>query len=301
MYGLAKVHKIVTDGLPPFRPILSAIGTTTYKLAKFLVPTLKPLTTNECTIKDSFTFAEELQNFDSKLVMASFDIESLFTNSPLQETIDLCVENLFQVRTNVDNLSKDSFRELLTRTMSESLILFDQEIYKPHDGVAMGLPLGPTLANVFLCYHEKNWLPNCPSEFKPVIYRRYVDGTFLLFHLKHHIEKFRNYLNRQHKNIKFTSETENENSISFLDIKITRDKVYRKPTFSGVFTNFGSFIPKSYKCNLLFTLLHRAFKLCSNFERFHQEIGKLKTVFENNGYPKSFVNFCIKKYLERFL
>ena len=64
MYGLAKVHKIVTDGLPSFRPILSAIGTPSYKLAKFLVPMLEPLTTNEYTIRDSFTFAEELQSFD---------------------------------------------------------------------------------------------------------------------------------------------------------------------------------------------------------------------------------------------
>ena len=97
MYGLAKVHKIVRDGLPSFRPILSAIGTPTYKLAKFLVPILEPLTTNEYTIKDSFTFAEELQSFDLKLVMASFDIESLFTNIPLQETIDLCVENFLRL------------------------------------------------------------------------------------------------------------------------------------------------------------------------------------------------------------
>ena len=104
MYGLAKVHKIVRDGLPSFRPILSAISTPTYKLAKFLVPILEPLITNKYTIKDSFTFAEELQSFDSKLVMASFDIESLFTNIPLQQTIDLCVENLFQDRTHVDNL-----------------------------------------------------------------------------------------------------------------------------------------------------------------------------------------------------
>ena len=114
--------------------------------------------------------------------------------------------------------------------------------------LAMGSPLGPTLANAFLFYHEKIWLQNCPSEFKLVIYRRYADDTFLLFFLKHHIKKFQNYLNRQHKNIKFTSETENENSISFLDIKITRDNnkfmtsVHRKLTFSGVFTNFGSFI-----------------------------------------------------------
>ena len=85
MYS-TKVHKIATDDLPSFRPILSAIVTPTYKPAKFLVPMLEPLTTNEYPIKNSFTFAEELQSFDSKLVIASFDIESLFTKITLQET-----------------------------------------------------------------------------------------------------------------------------------------------------------------------------------------------------------------------
>ena len=123
----------------------------------------------------------------------------------------------------------------------------------------MGFSLGPTLTKVFLCYHEKIWLQNCPSEFKPVTYRSYVDDTFRLFRLKHHIEKFRNYLHRRHKNIRFTSKTENKNSILFLDIKISRDNnkfttsVHCKLTFSGIFTKFGSFIPKSYKYSLLFT------------------------------------------------
>ena len=62
MYDLPKVHQTATDGLPSFRPILSAISTPKYKLAKFLVPMLEPLTTNEYTITDSFTFAEELQS-----------------------------------------------------------------------------------------------------------------------------------------------------------------------------------------------------------------------------------------------
>ena len=167
----------------------------------------------------------------------------------------------------------------------------------------MDSPLGPTLANIFLCYLEKVLLQNFPCEFKPVIYRNYVGDTFLLFCLKHHIEKFRNYLNRQHENIRFTSEIENENSILFLDIKINWGKftisVDSKQTFSGVFTNFGSFILKSYKYNMVFTLLHRAFKVCSNFELLYQEIDKLKTIFKDNGYPKSFVDLCIKKYLDK--
>ena len=122
----------------------------------------------------------------------------------MQETIDLYVENLFQDRTHADNLSKGSFREFFTRTMSESLILFDQEFHKQHDGVAMGSPLGLMLANVFLCHHAKFWLQNCFPEFKHVIYKSYVDDIFLLFLPKHHIEKFLNYSNYQYKNIKFT-------------------------------------------------------------------------------------------------
>ena len=122
-YGLAKIHKIFTDCCPSFRPILSVIGTPTHKLYKFLVRLLEEtLATNEYTINDSFTFTEELQSVDSKLVMASLDIESLFPNITLQETTDLCAENVFKNRTHVDNLSKDSFHELLTRIMSESLI-----------------------------------------------------------------------------------------------------------------------------------------------------------------------------------
>ena len=60
LYGSTKVHKPLTNGLPPFRPILSAIGTPTYKLAKFLVPVLSDITENEFTVKDSFTFADEI-------------------------------------------------------------------------------------------------------------------------------------------------------------------------------------------------------------------------------------------------
>ena len=137
--------------------------------------------------------------------------------------------------------------------MFESIFIFDGKFYEQRDGVAMGFPLGPTLANVFMCHFENIWLQNCPIHFKPIGYRWFVDDTFLLFRSKGHTEKFRNYLNKQHKNIKFTSEIEDNVSLSFLDIKISRENnkfvtsVYHKPTFSGVLTNFESFIPDIYK------------------------------------------------------
>ena len=125
----------------------------------------------------------------------------------------------------------------------------------------MGSPLGPSFANIFLCVHKILWLEQCPPEFRPVIYKTYVDDTFLLFQNINQIEKFKYYLKLQHANIKFISEIEINNTLSFLDIKIVRENnkfttsVYRKPTFSGVFTNFENFIPSLHKYALMFYIV----------------------------------------------
>ena len=79
----------------------------------------------------------------------------------------------------------------------------------------MGATLGPTLTNDFMCHFESIWLENRLSYFKPVVYRGFVDDTFLLFQSKNHVEKFRNFITKQHKNMKFTSEIEENSSLSF--------------------------------------------------------------------------------------
>ena len=94
-YGFAKAHKKVFDGCPAFRPILSAIGTPTYKIAKFLVPMLKDLTSNEYSVKGSFDFAKEMLQENSDCFMASLDIISLFTNIALNEAIYICLNESF--------------------------------------------------------------------------------------------------------------------------------------------------------------------------------------------------------------
>ena len=94
LYGLAKIHKALEDGIPSLYPILAAIGTPTYNLAKFCDQLLKPLTSNDYTIKDSFSFAKEVLGFDTSSFMASFGIKSFFINTPLTETLNLCVQIL---------------------------------------------------------------------------------------------------------------------------------------------------------------------------------------------------------------
>ena len=93
----AKFRKIF-DNCPSFRSILSTVNIPIYKLAKFLVPILKPLTSNEYTIKGSFVFAEEIVEQDCECFIGSLDV--LFTNIPLEETIDLCPNTLFKITKN---------------------------------------------------------------------------------------------------------------------------------------------------------------------------------------------------------
>ena len=192
--------------------------------------------------------------------MASFDIKSLFTNIPPTETLNLCVQNFNRNQTCVGNLSKSSFYSLLNITMFESFFILNGKFSEQCDGLAIGSFLGPTLET----------LENCPAHFKPIVYRQYVDDIFLLFRTKDHVEKFKDYLNKQHKNIKFTLVIEETGSLSFLDITITRENnkfvtsVYHEPTFSGIFTNFESFIPDMHKRGLIETLHHRSFRLCSS-------------------------------------
>ncbi len=301
LYGLPKVHK---EGCP-IRPILSAIGTFNYNLAKYFVPLLRPLTTNNYTVKNSATFVNEIKNlkFGFPVRMASFDVKSLFTNIPLDETINICLELLFEDNIEVNNLSRKQFKSLLELAVKESAFLFDDTLYKQVDGVAMGSPLGPTLANIFLCFHENKWLNDCPPRFKPLLFRRYVDDCFIVFRSPSHTQEFLDYLNNKHKNIEFTIETEENASLSFLDVTIYRQDgsfnttVFRKSTFTGLGINFFSFVPDLFKINAIKTLIHRAFTHCSSWQFFHVEINKLRSFFKDNLFPTDLFDKCVKEFL----
>ena len=306
LYGLPKTHK---TGLP-VRPILSALGTFNYNLAKFFVPLLKPLTTNEYTLINSYNLDEKIKqlSFNKEVYLASFDVKDLFTNIPLDETIDLCTQQLFLHDSLIGGLNSEQFKSLLELATKESFFLFDNAYYKQVDGVAMGSPLGPTLANSFLCFHERNWLSECSGDFLPLRYFRYVDDCLLIFDDKSKIAKFLDYLNSQHPNIRFTCELEENSKIAFLDTLIKKNSnssfsysVYRKPTFTGLGINYFSFIPDLFKINAIKTLLHRAFLITSDWISFDKEVTFLRNFFFNNGYPLHVFDNVVKRFINRKL
>ena len=107
----------------------------------------------------------------------------------------------------------------------------------------------------------------------------------------------------------FSFEQEKYGKLSFLDVELSREKgkfvttVYRKPTFIGVYTHFESFLPTVYKFAMVYTLIYRCFKICSNWTKFHEELSFLKQVFLKNGYPLSFIDnplsFVDKLFIKR--
>ena len=106
--------------------------------------------------------------------MASLDVESLFINIPIDETIKNAVDDMFCNNISQRKLSQSELYYLLKPATSESSFNFDI-LYKQINVVSIGSSIGPTLANPFLCHYKKLWLDNCPPEFKPPVYRISVD------------------------------------------------------------------------------------------------------------------------------
>ena len=304
-YGLPKMHKIKTkfDKLK-LRPIVSSIKTYNYELSSFLAKLLSPCINKEYCADDTFTFVKDIQKVSTNnTFMVSYDVTSLFTNIPLDETIDIAVNTIFDKTPNI-KISKSELKKLFKFATSETHFLFDNKFYDQIDGVAMGSPIGPVLANLFMSHYEKQWIEGYQkNEIK--FYRRYVDDIFCLVDNELVANDFLCYLNSKHPNIKFTMEAENEKKLPFLDVLITSSEngfltsVFRKATFTGLFLKFTSFTPLNYKIGLIKTLIDRTFRICYNWMTFDIEIEKVKLFLAKNAYPPHIVDKEIKTYVDK--
>ena len=149
-------------------------------------------------------------------------------------------------------------------------------------------------------HYEKIWLNEYEGEGgAPCFYRRYVDDIFAVFENQTQASNFLVYLNSKHPNIKFTKEENQNGVLNFLDVKVNnRNKiitsVYHKPTFTGLLTNFRSFVPTEYKTRLIKTLTDRAFKINNTWIGLDSDFKKLGHYLMRNLYPQRFIERNLK-------
>ena len=137
-------------------------------------------TVDDYSCKDTFPFVSQIKNASlSKKFLVSYDVTSLFTNIPLQETIDIATNLIFNHNSNL-NITKKELKKLFLFATSQTHFIFNSTFYNQIDGVALGSPLAPVLANIFMCFYESKWL-NEYNLNKPKFYLRYVDDILAAF------------------------------------------------------------------------------------------------------------------------
>ena len=121
IYGTPKMHRFPSsDSFPKLPPIVSSIGTFNYNLVRFLYDLLSPLVPNDYSCKDTFSFVSQIKNANlSKIFLVSYDITSLLTNIPLQKTVDIAINLIFNHKPNL-NITKKELKKLFFFAASQT-------------------------------------------------------------------------------------------------------------------------------------------------------------------------------------
>ena len=305
LYGLPKVHKNTEN--PPLRPIISMTGTVTHDIAQFLNNVIRPYLNTTYVLKsaDEFLLDTSQMKLNPSDRIVSLDVESLFTNVPVIETIQIILRQVYHHPSKAaPEIPQIVMEKLLTICTTSTPFDFNNQTYIQKEGVSMGSPLGPTFADFYMSDLE-NKLLHENRKSNPTYYKRYVDDIFAIFKNDRHINLFKSRMTR-HSVLRFTHEEMKNNRFNFLDVNITvtpdlsiETSVYIKPTDKGNYMNYASCTPDNYKKSIIKTLVHRAIKYSSNWELVHQEIERIKQVLSNNNFPQAIVENTIRNVLNQ--
>ena len=241
-------------------------------------------------------------------VLASLDVESLFTNVPVNDTIEIILDTLYNSKVGAapPSISKGTMKTLLEICTVETPFESQEKIYLQTNGVSMGSPLGPLFADFYMSHIENSLLSrNLASN--PRFYKRYVDDRFVVFRNKSHLGVFKRRFHHESV-LRLTHEIMSGNKFHFLDIAMELQpsgkfstKVYIKPTDKGVYFDFSSAIPREYKKSVVKSLVERAYKCSSSWEAMHLELNRIRSAMANNNFPQKLVDSTIKNKLSNLM
>lgn len=191
--------------------------------------------------------------------------------------------------------------------MDHNYFKFNNQFYKQVEGLAMGSPLSPLLAEIFMAkFEEKLFMSNNPFLNKIVYWYRYVDDVLCLFNgTTRQLHNFFKFINSIHKRIQFTMEIGEENNINFLDLNINIENnvhsfnIFRKPTYSDAVIPAYSNHPINHKHASFHSMIHRLISIPLSPTDFHNELNTIKQIAVNNMYSTKLVDNILNKKLKR--
>ena len=294
MYAQPKIHKPGNK----MRPIVSTINSPTYNVAKWVVKYLNSIDKyDSLSVKNSFEFVEQLKDIriaDDE-VMVSFDVESLFPSVPQDKAI-ACLSEWFRANDLADGV-KNELIKLTKLCIDHSYFTFNNNIYKQKDGLSMGNPVSPMLADVFMSKLELTVIKNHPDVFK--VWKRVVDDVFCIMK-RSKIDEALNILNAQDESIRFTVEIEKDGCLPFLDVMVIRQNgslefdVYRKPTHTDLYINNKSYNPPPHKLAAFNSMIRRMIKFPLSKDRKSNEQAKIMSIANKNGFKFDDISRLIK-------
>ncbi|KAL9964643.1 hypothetical protein ACROYT_G028317 [Oculina patagonica] len=234
-------------------------------------------------------------------VMVSFDVESLFTNVPIDGAVQAALRKLEDDPSIADRttLTPAQIADLLKFLLRSTYFQYNGSIYEQQEGAAMGSPVSAVIANLYMESFEEQAIAS--SSYKPKIWKRYVDDTFTILD-RENVDSFLQHLNNQQPSIRFTMETESDSKLAFLDTAVSREpdgrlttSVYRKPTHTDQYLAYDSHHhPPSVKRGIVKCLYERAKRLVTKPSVISKEKKHLSSVLVSYGYPFSFLQKITK-------
>ena len=252
-------------------------------------------------MKNSHHFVQMVrrEQIEPEETLVSFDVESLFTNVPVEESIAIIKRRLPEDTTVEErtSLSRNTVVDLLDLCLKCTYFQYNGEYYQQVDGVAIGSPVSPIVANIYMEEFEYLALNTAPE--RPRQWKRYVDDTFCIIKGSV-VEEFLEHLNSLKPTINFTMELETQGRLPFLDACLQRrtdgslaTSVYRKPTHTDRYLQYDSHHPRHVKRGVVKCVFERTQNITQGQES-QQEQQHLKEVLGRNGYPAIFIKDSIK-------
>ena len=265
-------------------------GTMVYNASQVIAEYLRPLGENKYVIKDCLSFPEILVNnkINADEEDLSYDVTSLFTNVPIDDTIEYIIKEIYTSKRLKPICTKLIMKRLLKKLTADCLFSFNNTLYKQVNGCAMGNPLSVTLASIFMAKLERDIV----DPAKPILYKRYVDDVFTR-KKKNVDDTLINKLNSYHKSIHFTVE---KNLTKFLDTKINLINGTTVNRNRKLPMNWSSEVPKKFKRNAINNDLHRANVISNSFTR---ETEIIQQKYRHADFPKLFIDSVIRQFKEK--